>query len=291
MEPLEEPLLESAPLAWELAARTCRKDPATGETCAWNHGLWQFLRWMGLAGSAARRGAFYREAIRMVLAGSRAPNVLISGATDYAMLALVASALGDRLEAATVTMIDLCETPLLLGQWYAKRAGIRLEIAQSDMLGYETGERFDLVCTDSFISRFPHGQRPDLAAKWRAVLRSGGLVITATRLRPGTTADLIRFSDQEVQAFRQTVLRLAQEQPARFGVAPAELAARAERYARNQLNHPVRTKDEIRALFESAGFVLDRLSVLPPDVGNPAGIVAPTVPQRGDYLGIVARRV
>jgi hypothetical protein len=289
MSPIEEPLVESAPLSWQLAGQFCRGDPETGETCAWNHGLWQFLRLMGLAGSAARRGAFYKNAIGTALSGIRSPRVLVSGATDYAMLALVAAALEDRLGTAAVTLVDVCETPLRLGQWYAGRAGMRLDVVQSDMLDYDPRAPFDLVCTDSFISRFPHRQWPELAAKWNAALRSGGSVATATRLRPRATADCIRFSDGEVEAFRGTVLRLAEEARGRFAIAPAELAARAERYARHQFNYPVRSREEVRALFEGAGFAL-RMELLPADTGNPAGIAVPTVPHRGEFLGIVACR-
>jgi hypothetical protein len=39
MKPVEKPLLESALLAWQLAGQFCCKDPATGESCEWNHGL------------------------------------------------------------------------------------------------------------------------------------------------------------------------------------------------------------------------------------------------------------
>ena len=48
MAPLDM-LLESAPLARQMAPRLCRRDSATGESCAWIHGLWQYLRLLGLA--------------------------------------------------------------------------------------------------------------------------------------------------------------------------------------------------------------------------------------------------
>lgn len=290
MNPVEEPLLESAPLAWKLALEFCRRDPATGETCAWHHGLWQFLRLMGLAGSAARRGAFYQDATRDALADVKSPRVLISGSTDYAMLALVAAALKDRLEGAAITIVDICETPLRLGQWYAERSGTRLNVARSDILDYDPREHFDLICTDSFISRFPHQQWKGLADKWRALLRPGGSVVTATLLRPDAAVECIRFSEEQVVAFRETVRRLAEERPVIFGNTPADLAASAERYARNQYNHPVRTKDEVRVLLEDAGFAVDRMPMLSPHAENPAGISAPTVPKHGAFLGVIAHR-
>ena len=63
-------------LALRLAPTLCRCDSATGKTCAWNHGLWQFLRLMGLALSPANHAVFYRSAIETVTArrsANRAP--------------------------------------------------------------------------------------------------------------------------------------------------------------------------------------------------------------------------
>ena len=119
MAKIEEPLIESAPLAWRLAPQLCRKDPATGENCAWYHGMWQVLRLMELASSAAQRVEFYRDAIQGSCAGTQTPRILISGAADYAMLAVVIAAFDDRGATPAITVIDHCETPLHLSRWYA----------------------------------------------------------------------------------------------------------------------------------------------------------------------------
>src|SRR6185295_15768452 len=83
----DEPVPESAPLAWRLAPQLCRKDPATGATCAWLHAFWQCLRLVEVAAAPDRHAAFYQEAFEAVAAGNGATRMLVSGAADYSMLA------------------------------------------------------------------------------------------------------------------------------------------------------------------------------------------------------------
>ena len=54
----------SAPLALERAPGLCRVDPQSGESCAWNHGLWQILRLLGLVLTPAHHAAFFRAALQ-----------------------------------------------------------------------------------------------------------------------------------------------------------------------------------------------------------------------------------
>src|SRR5690606_34048480 len=78
MNVVEEPLAESAPVARELAARLCRVDPGSGESCAWYHGLWQFLRLMKLVTTPEHHADFYREALGKAAREGESRNVLIA---------------------------------------------------------------------------------------------------------------------------------------------------------------------------------------------------------------------
>jgi len=40
----DEPLAESAPVAWALAPSLCAGDPASHGSCLWYHRIWQYLR-------------------------------------------------------------------------------------------------------------------------------------------------------------------------------------------------------------------------------------------------------
>ena len=85
-------LLAAAQYAWELSRRSCRVDPATGESCRWHHGLWPWLRLMSLNTSPALFADFYAAALARALERGSAPRVLVSGAADFEMLAQVEQA-------------------------------------------------------------------------------------------------------------------------------------------------------------------------------------------------------
>lgn len=290
MKNYDEPLAISAPIAWEFAARHCRIDPASGLSCAWNHGLWQLLRRVGLASTAAHRGDFYHREIRSVAAQAPRLRLLISGSSDYAMLALVARALDGLAVTPDITVLDICETPLHLNRWYAERVALPIHTVQSDFLDYAGPAGFDVVCTDSLLGRFTHQQWPRVAARWQALLRPGGRLLTASRLRPADAPARIVFSEDQVTAFRDTV-RLKMQQPgAACGIDPEQIALAAEQYGRQQCNHPLRSEGELRTLLEQAGLTVEGLTPAAHKVNNAAGIRAPTVPGGGTFLQVVATR-
>jgi hypothetical protein len=289
MQPVEEPVVESAPLAWRMAPQLCHRDAVTGEDCSWYHGLWQFLRLMGLAGSASDRGDFYQRAIQASVARMVAPRILISGAADYAMLAQVIAACHDLSIKPAVTVVDVCETPLHLNRWYGDRASFPVNTSRSNLLDYSPPRLFDLICTDSILGRFPPGQWGTLARKWKALLNPGGAILTASRLRQGAGHERIGFTTDQAQAFRDAVLRGARERHASLGIDPQLLARGAEIYAERQSTYAVRSTDQFQALFEDAGFAIEELSVNQRMTDNSASIKAPTVPRRGEFLQVVAR--
>jgi hypothetical protein len=245
---------------------------------------------MGLASSATQRREFYQQTIRAFIATRNAPRILIAGTADYAMLAHVLAVFDGRSPRPSITVADVCETPLHLNRWYAGRIGATIETARSDLLDYAPAGTFDLICTDSILSRFAPGKWPVLAARWHGWLRPGGLLVTSSRLRPDDGPGKIGFPADQVAAFQQAVLRIATEKRSLLSIDPTELAYHAGVYARRQFNYPVRSLTEIRTLFGDAGFGFDQLVIAPPATGNREGISAPTVPGKAEWVRVVARR-
>jgi len=275
----EEPLAESAPLAWRLAEEQCRG-------CAWNHGLWQYLRLLGLVTSPSHQPGFYREALAGVDAPS--PRVLVSGAADYAMLAVVLDAFRARKAQPRVTVIDLCETPLALSRWYAERFSARIETRAADIRDYEPQELFDAVCSDNFFGRFRHEERAAVVAKWKALLRPAGIAVTASRVRPGEGTAAVRFDAAQRQAFCDAVRRAADSRPDLEKQADA-IAARAALYAEKHFTYPLAGVDELRELFTGAGFRIEQLDTAQAAAGNRQAASGPSVRGFQSYARLVAR--
>ena len=281
-------LLESAPLAWRLAPGLCRKDPASGESCAWVHGFWQYLRLLGLASTPGLHVNFFSDALTSLAGGRSAPRVLISGAADYSMLARVLGTYHARGLQPEITVVDRCETPLMLNRWFAERAGAEITTRLCDIFDFSEPRPYDVVCTHSFLSEFPRDRWPRLVGKWRELLRPGGAAITINRVRPGSGPAPAQFTPEQADAFRAAVLEKAPTLPRAAGADPGLLAQAAETYAARRRTWPVQSREHLVALFENAGFGIESLSLGAVASGMPAGISGPTTPGSADYARIVA---
>ncbi|HZM46142.1 MAG TPA: class I SAM-dependent methyltransferase [Burkholderiales bacterium] len=287
---IEEPLPESALLARQLALRWCRPDPQTGENCAWYHGFWQYLRLLKLVTTPEHHAAFYRSALGEAARLPGARRVLVAGAADYGMLAHVIAAFREQGNEPQVTVNDLCETPLRLNQWYAHRVGSDLSVCRCDTLQYAEERPFDVVCTHSFLGRFPPARRLDLTRKWYRLLRPGGLAVTVKRIRPGSGTELSGFTPEQAEAFRDKV-RAAARSLSTPGIAPEDLAENARVYADRNSTWPLRSREEIVELFERASFRVDRLDCTPVASASSVGASGPTALGGAEYVQIVATRV
>jgi SAM-dependent methyltransferase len=291
----DDTLAAGAALAWQLAPKLCNPDPAAGGGCAGMHGVWLCLRRLGLLGTIESRRDFYLEALQDTAGASgRPPRVLISGAADYAMLEFVLEAYRARGLVPEVTVTDVCETPLALNHWYAERAGRVIETVRGDILDFTPGAPYDVVCTDYFLGWIAPEQRAALVVKWHSLLRPGGVAITANGLRPADdpahAAARIEFSPAQIAQLRASVLERAARLGAALPAGQEALADLAADYAAWHRAYPVRSVEDVRALFEAGGFDLRRLAVENMVAAAP-GVSGPTL--RGatrHYFTLIAIR-
>jgi hypothetical protein len=280
----------SVPLARRIAPGSCRRDPVSGGDCAWYHGLWPYLRALGAVSSPSRHAEFLGETLRSLARDRTYRRVLICGAADHAMLAHVLWAYRQEANAPVdVTVVDVCETPLVLNRWYARQLGASVETRATDVLEYDATRPFDVVCTHSFLGRFGSAGRQRLIAKWRQLLRRDGKVLTVNRIRPSTTEDEVPFTPDEARAFQEAVLRRAAERPD-LGVTPEQLTEALTAYVARYRTHPVRSRQEVSDLFSTGGFTIDRLD--PRDAGGRSGDApsGPSAAGNAEYAHIVASR-
>lgn len=287
---IDEPLLESAPLAWRMAPQLCLTASGTDERCAWIHGFWQYLRLLGLASTPGLHARFFSDTLKVCAGSSAKPRVLISGAADYSMLTVVVQAFREINVSPDITIVDQCETPLMLNRWLANREGIGITTIRRDIFGYTENRLFDAVCTHSFLSEIPPGRWPDLLGKWRQLLRPGGVAITVNRVRPGENSTAVGFTPAQADVFRAAILEKARSLGPAWQADPLELVRQAEIYMSRRRTYAIRSREDVISLFEGAGFGLDSLSCGPIDAGVRHEVSGPTTPGNADYARIVARR-
>lgn len=272
---LEEPLVESAWTARQVARELCEGGGEGGESCAWYHGTYPALRLLGLAATPERHAAFYRETLGALAVGPDGGRVLVSGAADTALLALVLRARREGAEAAAgaaplrLRVLDRCRTPLRLCRDYAERVGVPIETRQLDLLAPAAreppAEPFDLACTHSLLVLVPPAQRAELVAAWRALLRPGGRVVSTVRLDPAPGPP--RASAEQAEAFAARVRdAAAAAAPGAADDDVEELVTLARRYAERLASWPVASEGALASLLQAGGFALERLQVA--DVGG-----------------------
>jgi SAM-dependent methyltransferase len=283
---VDEPLALSAPLARKLAGELCRTEPATGETCAWYHGFWQYLRLLGMGTSPAGHAGFFRDAFAR-LAG-RPARVLVAGGADYSMLAHAIAACRSAGVQAQFTMVDWCETPLALARWYAQRRSLAVQTERRNLLEDGSDEaRYDALCTHALLGHFRPAERTRLIAGLARALRPGGMLFLANRLRPGAPDAPATFSAAQVEQFVNAVAAQWREAGPLAGIDVAQFVEAARRYAARQISWPVRSLEEVQTLFESGGFGVEQLTAAPMDAPRDT-LDVPTVAGGADYARIVA---
>ncbi len=182
------------------------------------------------------------------------------------MLAHVIASFRERGIEPLVTVLDACETPLALSRWYAERVACRIQTQRANVLDFQAGAPFDLICTHSFFGQFPRPERARFVAAWRRLLRHEGRVVTVGPLRPSGQEERNRFTDEQAAAFRGAVASRAGELAALLGIPDRDVRGLAEAYLGARYGFPVRDLEELRALFEEGGFRLEHLQAA--DVGG-----------------------
>ena len=257
-EPSEprEPLHESAPLAWREAPARCYRDARSGESCQSYHQVWQYLRLLGFITTARTNRAFFLERFDALARAGGHVRLLVSASADYAMLAYAAHAWREAGAPLDVTVADRCDTALWLNRWYAQRYGVPLRTVQSDLLRLDLDRPVDVVCTHNVLGRFDAVGRARLVARWHALLRPGGVVVTTQRIRPGNTAVRNVFAEREARELSERVGAAARAWREPIGVEPDALVDAVYDYARLKGAMVIASTREVTELFEGAGFEL-----------------------------------
>lgn len=248
-----EPLAESAPLAWAMAPKLCPGDAGDADTCVWYHRVWQYLRLLEIITSIRTNSEFLTATLAR-LAGEH-PRALVCGSADYGMLAHVKHAYGNR--PLDVTVLDVCPTSLYLNRWYAERFAFEVETEGAGALEYTRDEPFDLICTHNFVGRFDAPSRHQLFARWRTLLRPGGIIVTTQRVRPEERDTRSSHTLEQARALSARVAAAAAAFGSPLGVDVEELRSAVYEYAVRQGDHSIRAPQEVTGPLKSEGFEIE----------------------------------
>ena len=119
-------LIEGAPLMDQWSKTECKPKDVGGmeewakthkgdlqvDSCDWYHGTWQYLRLLDMVATPPWY-TFYNDKLSALLRAKPDANVLISAAADFGMAATLIDAIKTAGTKPTITLYDICNTPLL----------------------------------------------------------------------------------------------------------------------------------------------------------------------------------
>lgn len=297
VRPVDEPLALSALLARRWARQCCGGPGAQlSNSCEAYHGLWQLLRLMGLGKTLGGHGSQYVQqfvdwANGRALAGPAGPShVLVSGCADYSMLAHLLCATRAVGLDTQVTVLDQCETPLKLNQWYAQHVGYAgLSVIQADILQFQPERCFDLIVTSSFFGYFSPAQREALFLAYAGMLAPGGLLVFSNRLRSGPEDEPVGFTPAEALAFEARVMALAPTLSDHVRPPADDMRSLARRYVQLFHSHPLNGPATVERLARVSGLNVVRLDGLH-HMAAQQGVSGPTTSDASPYVFAVLQR-
>ncbi len=290
----DEPLAISAPIARQAASVNCARAGAQ-QSCEPYHGFWQYMRLMGLGKTLSGQSERYLSTLDRLVRewarrpGAATPQVLISGCADYSMLAHVLHACGRLQQRVEVTVLDVCPTPLFLNEWYARRAAQPVTVVCADSLQHHPADAYDLIVTSSLLGYFSPDVRPRMFQGYAAMLRAGGRLVLANRIRPGSESEVVGFSPQQVENFAARAAKLSASLPATAALTPDDAGRMARAYAQIFRSYPLNAEQSARALARSSGLQwVDGGCV--PSVRLEAQVNGPSIGDGSDYLFVTLEK-
>lgn len=225
--------------------------------CHAYHAAWPLLRLYGVLPAVARDHAALLAALREQ-AEAGAARLLVTGAADFGILAYVIAAYAEVGRRAEVTVVDRCETPLVLNRRYGAEHGWEVTTATDDVRTF-AGRDFDLVVAHNFLNFFAAAERVDVVDGWRRALRPGGAALVFANLKPAAPAHAPRFGVDGRERLVARMLTARRTSPHRDLIGEAELAACVRAYAEARRSHHLRDRDELCAPFHRAGLAIERI--------------------------------
>ncbi|HET6620817.1 MAG TPA: class I SAM-dependent methyltransferase [Dongiaceae bacterium] len=252
-----EPLVESAPIAFETAMSECASaDGMTG--CQAYHAIWQYLRLTDVIRAVRVDGPLFAAAVKAQAARGPLRRILISGTADYSMLAYLGHAARIAGASPAFDVIDRCATTLSMNEWYGARRGLDVRTVLTDVNAYRPTERYDLICTHSFLYWAAGQQRSDLFRNWHDWLAPEGRLCFSNRIEPSSPlADTVSPSSR-VQAMVSEFFRRRAELGIVLPVPDREFESLIRSYARRPARR-VRdlTMQRLQAHFDEVGLVAE----------------------------------
>jgi SAM-dependent methyltransferase len=246
---IDEPLERLARFAFDWADTLC--DPDHG--CGPYHRAWSMIRLLTKNSALPAGGAFIADGLQRAASGGRC-RVLLAGAADTGLVALVLNAFRAREIEPEIVLADRCATTIEQNRLFARHLGMRFELHRCDISAL-TCRPVDAVVMHSFLNFLPVPARQAMIDALARALRPGGLLIAHQRLDLGRR----KHDPQPIKENRALLESAARARGYPDPLARAIGAAGADFWS-NTFAHAPAPEAEFLVLLANAGFNLISLS-------------------------------
>ena len=248
-----EPLKLLARFSWDWAPLLC--DPEHG--CCDYHRSWSSVRLFQKEGALPAGFEFFARELTSLIEVDRR-RVLISGAADTGLMALVYTIFCALNASPEIVLVDRCRTTVTQNRIMASYLGLEADIRQADVRTLDC-EPVDAVIAHSFLGFFPEKARKEVIDAWGRVLSPGGKVIMSTMLAQSEKVPYPPKDDAKIMASKPRLVENAREGGMTCEEAE-QLGDVAVTMLKKRLSHePQITREFLTLAFSQAG--IDRTEV------------------------------
>lgn len=254
-----EPLSDSADINYNIAVHNCQNGIMSNGDCTWYHSVWQYLRIINKVSSPEWHATFYETCFNKLFTEKENPKILISGTADYSLLAYVYNSSKKMNNKAEIFVLDTCKTPLKICEWYAEKHGFKIKILNMSVLDLsQLSTKFDLICSDAFLTRFTKIEAKVVVSNWYDVLNENGMVVTTVRTREYGNFE----NDEHKNNYIKDCVDRFQKWEGYFNISIKLFEQMVEDYVNKMYSHNIGSKNTITTMFKNVGFVFDEISTI-----------------------------
>jgi hypothetical protein len=236
-------------------------------SCDWYHSTWQYMRLLNMV-AVPNWYPFYVDAMGKILGKKKNANVFICACADYGMLAKLHEAIVSADANPTITIYDICETPLKSCEWYAEMNKLKVHCKVGNILSEEIPEApFDLIVTDEFLTVLKKEYKPLIIERWKELLADGGKVVTTAMIGEETTMDKRTYYFEKAtilfDLYKDVLF------PEHTNGNSQYLIDKFERFAMYHTRHMIENENEIKDLFKGFNDFSCSIVTTPGECVNP----------------------
>lgn len=245
-------LEESCDLNYNIAKENCKNGIMSDGDCCWYHSVWQYLRLIDKVSSPQWHTDFYRKALGKIQ--KEDIKVLISGTADYSLLALIYTFAIENNKNVEIYVLDTCKTPLKICEWFAEKHNFTIKVINSSIMNLEEKQlKFDLICTDAFLTRFKAEDAKKIIRIWCNCLNDNGIVATTVRVSHNSS------NTQEAELKQQYIIDAMNrfDKKENITLSKEEFRKMVSLYVENMKSNAIGNKDEVDNYFKESGFYIN----------------------------------